>query len=294
MMNRITQETAAQLLPLRPDDGHKGTFGHTFLLAGSRRYPGAMRLACEGAGRSGAGLVTAGIPQTLIGVAAVTLMESMGLALPDTSTGALGRDAIEPAMDFAQDKDSVVLGPGLGADEETLDFVLACVPRITAPLVVDADGLNLVAKNVLCLLPRPMGSTIVTPHPGEMARLTGLSTKDIQSQREHVAATFAKTHRVIVVLKGYETVVAHPDGRIAVNTTGNSGMGTGGTGDILAGLLGGLLAQGMEPWDAARLGVWLHGYAGDIAAQEFTARAMIARDVIASLPKAFATLEATL
>ncbi len=294
MTEHTTLQTAARLLPPRPDDGHKGTFGHVFLLAGSRRYPGAMRLACEGAGRSGAGLVTAGIPQTLIGVAAVTLLESMGLALPDTATGALGRDAIEPAMTFAQDKDSVVMGPGLGADDETLDFVLACVPRIAAPLVLDADGLNLVAKNVLCLIPRPTGSTIVTPHPGEMARLTGLSTKEVQSQRETVAATFGKTHRVIVVLKGFETIVAHPDGRMAINTTGNSGMGTGGTGDILAGLLGGLLAQGMEPWDAARLGVWLHGCAGDIAAQEFTARAMIARDVIACLPKAFATLEATL
>lgn len=294
MTEHTTLQTAAKLLSPRPDEGHKGTFGHVFLLAGSRRYPGAMRLACEGASRSGAGLVTAGIPQTIIGVAAVTLLESMGLALPDTPSGALGRDAIEPAMDFAHDKDSVVMGPGLGTEEETLDFVLDCVPRITAPLVLDADGLNLVAKNVLCLIPRLTATTIVTPHPGEMARLAGISTKEVQAQRETVAASFAKTHRVIVVLKGFETIVAHPDGRIAVNTTGNSGMGTGGTGDILAGLLGGLLAQGMAPWDAARLGVWLHGCAGDIAAREFTARAMIARDVIASLPQAFGTLEAAL
>ncbi len=292
MVQKITLQTAAPLLPPRPDDGHKGTFGHVFLLAGSRHYPGAMRLACEGASRSGVGLVTAGIPQTLVGVAAITLMECMGLGLPDTPNGTLGRDAIEPALEFARDKKSVVLGPGLSMDDETVDFVASCVPRIEAPLVIDADGLNLVAKNVLCLIPRQPATTIITPHPGEMARLLGISTGEVQARRVEVASSFATTHRVVVVLKGFETIVAHPDGRIAINTTGNNGMATGGTGDILAGLLGGLLAQGISTWDAACLGVWLHGYAGDCAARKFTARAMIARDVIACISDAFAALEA--
>ncbi|MCF6287312.1 MAG: NAD(P)H-hydrate dehydratase [Candidatus Hydrogenedentes bacterium] len=286
----ISRQTAAGLLPTRPRDGHKGTFGHTFVIAGSRRYPGAMRLTCEAASRSGVGLVTAGIPRSLADVAAMALLECMSLPLPDTAGGVLGHDALELALPFSADKESVVLGPGLSTELETRRFVHALVPRITSPLVIDADGLNLLAVEVSILAGRKPCSTILTPHPGEMARLSGLDTRGVQAQREAIAQEFAAAHQVVVVLKGHETVVASPDGAVAVNSTGNNGMATGGTGDVLAGLLGGLLAQGMPTWDAARLGVWLHGYAGDCAAQQFTARAMIARDVIACIPQAFAAL----
>lgn len=292
MTQRLDIPTVRALLPARPTDGHKGTFGHVFVIAGSRRYPGALRLACEAACRSGAGLVTAGIPSALRDVAAVTLLECMALPLPDTTLGGLGAEAIGPALAFAADKDSVVLGPGLATEGETRAFVREVLPRIAAPLVLDADGLNLMAEEVACFSGREPGRTIITPHPGEMARLTGLSTAAVQADRENVAQGFAMTHQLVVVLKGSNTVVAHPDGAVVINTTGNSGMGTGGTGDVLAGILGGLLAQGMAPWDAARLGVWLHGHAGDCAAARFTERALIARDVIASIPEAFAALEA--
>ena len=291
MITTISKHLATELLPSRPEDGHKGTFGHVFVLAGSRRYPGAMRLAGEAACRSGVGLVTVGIPQSIQSVAATTLLECMALDLPETEDGGLSQEAIAPAMAFAAGKDSLVLGPGLAGHRETTELVRAVVTDCSPPLVIDADGLNHLALDFGSLAWRKDRATILTPHPGEMARLAGVSTAEVQADREGVATRFAATHGVVVVLKGFETLVAHPDGRLAINTTGNNGMATGGTGDILAGLLGGLLAQGVSAWDSAQLGVWLHGAAGDAAAKKYTARAMIARDVITCLPDAFAALE---
>ena len=291
MPTAISREIAATLLPMRPVEGHKGTFGHTFVIAGSRRYPGAMRLANEGASRSGVGLVTAGMPESLRDVAAMTLLECMCLPLADTADGALGHVAIEAALDFSTNIESVVLGPGLSTHPETKLFVHAVVPRIESPLVIDADGLNSLSEDVSILADRPPEATILTPHPGEMARLAGLDTREVQDRRETVARDFAAEHKVVVILKGHETVVASPTGEVAINTTGNNGMATGGSGDVLAGLLGGLLAQGLSTWGAARLGVWLHGAAGDLAAEKLTARAMIARDIVANLPGAFTLLE---
>ena len=292
MPDTISRGTAARLLPSRPADAHKGTYGHVFVIAGSRGFTGAMRLTCEAAGRAGCGLVTAGVPHALGNVAAITLLEAMSRLLPDTPEQSISSAAAAPALDFAADKQACVLGPGISTHAETSAFVRAFVAECAPPLVVDADGLNILAEDLTPLAKRPAGATILTPHPGEMARLTGLNTKAVQDDRQSVARTFAAAHGAIIVLKGHETVVAHPDGSVAVNTTGNSGMGTGGTGDILAGLLGGLIAQGLPTWDAARLGVWLHGYAGDCAAEQFTARAMLARDVLACIPQAFGALVA--
>ena len=291
MPHTISRATAAKLLPPRPEDGHKGTFGHVFVIAGSRGFTGALRLTCEAAGRSGCGLVTAGVPRGLGDIAAMTLLESMSRLLPDTPEQAVSGAAVEPALAFAADKSAVVLGPGISTQGDTRIFVHAFVPRCMPPLVLDADALNILAYNLAPLADRAPGTTILTPHPGEMARLADVDTKMVQENRAQIAAEFAAAHGAVVVLKGRATVVAHPDGSTAVNTTGNSGMATGGTGDVLAGLLGGLLAQGMSPWDAARLGVWLHGYAGDSAADQFTSRAMLARDVIACIPQAFGALE---
>lgn len=293
MPTNVDHRLAAQLLPDRPEAGHKGTFGHVFVLAGSRGFTGALRLTCEAAGRSGCGLVTAGIPQALADIAAITLLESMSHPLPDTPAQTLAAAAAEPALAFATYKDAVVLGPGLSTHPETGAFVQAFVARCIPPLVVDADGLNLLAHDLAPLQERAPATTILTPHPGEMARLSGIDTEAVQADRASVAREFAAAHGVIVVLKGQGTIIAHPDGATAITTTGNSGLGTGGTGDVLAGLLGGLLAQGINAWDAARLGVWLHGTAGDYAAAQFTARAMLARDVLACIPDAFRALEPT-
>ncbi len=291
MPNAITRSIAARLLPPRPQDGHKGNFGHVFVIAGSRGFSGAVRLACESAGRAGCGLVTAGIPASLANMAAITLLESMSMTLPETPDQTISSSAIEPALTFAATKSAAVVGPGISTHPGTWAFVHGFVAKCAPPLVVDADGLNIIAEDLAPLSDRDSCTTILTPHPGEMARLARISSQEVQANRESIARQLASATQSIVVLKGHETVVAHPDGTIAINTTGNHGMATGGTGDVLAGLLGGLLAQGMTAWDAARLGVWLHGYAGDCAASQFTARAMLARDLLACIPHAFGALE---
>lgn len=291
MPNAITRSIAAKLLPPRPQDGHKGTFGHVFVIAGSRGFSGAVKLACEAAGRAGAGLVTAGIPASLADMAAATLLETMYRELPETPDHTISSSAIEHALAFASNKSAAVVGPGISSHPGTWAFVHGFVAQCAPPLVVDADALNIIAEDLAPLGDRAPCSTILTPHPGEMARLTRISAREVQENRADIAKQLAAATKAIVVLKGHETLVAHPDGSVATNTTGNHGMATGGTGDVLAGLLGGLLAQGMDAWDAACLGAWLHGYAGDCAATQFTARSMLARDLLACIPQAFGALE---
>ncbi len=278
------------ILPERPEDGHKGTFGHVLVLATSRGFTGTARLTAEAAGRSGAGLVTVAIPETLLDIVASMLWESMSLPLPATGAGSLARAAIEPALAATENRDAVVLGPGISTHEETQQFVDAFVRQCPIPMVIDADGLNCLSESVTHL--KECNSTpIVTPHPGEMARLAACSTSEIQANREEIARQFAGEHGCVVVLKGKGTVIAAPDGACCINPTGNSGLATGGTGDVLAGFTGGLLAQGMKPYDAARLGAYVMGLAGDIAADKFTQRGMIARDVINCIPDAWRELE---
>lgn len=292
MIQTITRTLSAHLLPPRPADGHKGSFGHVFVISGSRGFTGAMRLCCEAAGRSGCGLVTAGVPHSLGDIAAMTLIEAMSRLLPDTPQHTISAAAADPALAFAEDKEACVLGPGISTHPETRTFTHEFVARCKPPLVLDADALNNLAGETGPLKSRAPLNTIVTPHPGEMARLLGTDAGTVQADRNAAALDFAAAHGCVVALKGHHTVVAHPDGSVAINTSGNSGMATGGTGDVLAGLLGGLLAQGMGAWDAARLGVWLHGYAGDCAAEQYTGRALLARDVVAGIPQAFGVLVA--
>lgn len=291
MPDAITRGSAAKLLPPRPQDGHKGTFGHVLVIAGSRGFSGAVKLACEAAGRSGCGLVTAGIPTSLAPMAANTLLEAMYMTLAETPDATIASAAIEPALAFAANKDATVIGPGLSTHPGTWAFVNNFIAQCAPPLVVDADGLNILAEDLGPLSDRAPGTAILTPHPGEMARMARITTEEVQLNRDRIALQLAASTKTIVVLKGHDTIIAHPDGGLAVNTTGNHGMATGGTGDVLAGLIGGLLAQCMTPWDAARLGVWLHGYAGDCAAAQFSARAMLARDLLACIPQAFGALE---
>ncbi len=278
------------ILPERPEDGHKGTFGHVLILATSRGFTGTARLTAEAAGRSGAGLVTVAIPETLLDIVASMLWESMSLPLPATEAGSIARDALKPALAAAETRDTVVLGPGISTHEETRQFVDAFVRDCPVPMVIDADGLNCLSRNV-ALLKECSSPAILTPHPGEMARLATCSTSDVQADREGIARRFALEHSCVVVLKGKGTVIAAPDGACSINPTGNSGLATGGTGDVLAGFTGGLLAQGLKPYDAARLGAYMMGFAGDIAAGKFTRRGMIARDVINCIPDAWRKLE---
>lgn len=292
-MNTDTyREAVRRVLPDRPEDGHKGTFGHVLIVATSRGFTGTARLTAEAAGRSGAGLVSVAVPESLLGIVAPMLMEAMSLPLPATDAGTLAEAAVAPALSAAQKRDAVVLGPGISTNEETCRFVIEFVRRCPVPILIDADGLNCLSQSVPCLKDC-RAQVVLTPHPGEMARLAACSTSDVQGDREGIARRFADDYGCIVVLKGKGTIVAAPDGAYAVNPTGNSGLATGGTGDVLAGFTGGLLAQGMNPYDAARSGVYAMGLAGDIAARRFTQRGMIARDVIACIPDAWRELEGT-
>jgi ADP-dependent NAD(P)H-hydrate dehydratase / NAD(P)H-hydrate epimerase len=286
----LTREEVHALLPARPAEGHKGDFGHCFVLAGSRGFTGAAKLACEAAGRSGAALVTLGVPDSLGDALAAALTESMSLLLPATLAESFSERALEPALRFAAKVQAVVLGPGLSRHPETVRFAQAFAAQCPIPLVVDADGLNALSETpaVMTAIHAPC---ILTPHPGEMARLMGSTAQSIQDDRESNARRLADKTKFVVVLKGHRTVIAGPDGSVAVNPTGNHGLAKGGTGDVLAGLLGGLLAQGMTPFPAACLGVYLHGLAGDIAAERYTARGMTASDVIHALPDAWRIIE---
>lgn len=273
------------LLPPRAPAAHKGDAGHAFLIAGSLRYSGAAALCAQGALRVGAGLVTLGIPKSLHAPMAAQLIEPMLRALPETKEGSLSTRAFATIVSDAERMDAIVLGPGLSRQEETVQLVHQLLPRIAKPLVLDADGLNALSEEIELLkkLPLPI---IVTPHPGEMGRLARLSAQEVQRDRERIAHEFAKRYRVVVVLKGHQTLIADYEGTVAVNETGNPGMASGGCGDVLTGVIAGLLAQKLPLFDAARLGVYLHGLAGDLAAADVGPIGLIASDVAARIPQA--------
>jgi hydroxyethylthiazole kinase-like uncharacterized protein yjeF len=295
MALEITLGFARKLLPHRPPDAHKGTFGHVFVVAGSRGFTGAVKMCCDAAMRSGAGLVTAGIPAGLGDVIGAALYEPMSLLLPATDQETLARDALGPALEFAEGKDAVVLGPGLSRNPQTQEFVVEFVRRVRAPMLIDADGLNAISGRPEVLL-ESAGPRILTPHPGEMARLAGMNVSEVAADRESVASAFAGRYSCTLVLKGRNTLVVGPgqgkSGRGPyVNTTGNSGLASGGTGDVLSGAIGGLMGQGLSPLDSALLAVYAHGLAGDLAAAAKTERGMIASDVIDALPDAWRLIE---
>ncbi len=289
-LTQISPRALRPLLPARPPDGHKGVFGHVLILAGSRGFIGAAKLAAFGAGRSGVGLVTIGTPRPLGDVLGASLTEAMTLMLPATEDETLAHAAIDTALGFVADKEAAVLGPGISRHPETREFVLEFIRRCPVPFVVDADGLNCLSTQ-LDALTEKQAPCIVTPHPGEMARLQGTSTADVQADRENSARKFARDFDCTVVLKGRDTIVCSEEDLCCMNPTGNSGLAKGGTGDVLAGIVGGLLAQGMQCIDAAALGVYLHGLAGDLAAKANTERGMTAGDVVECLPQAWRLLE---
>ncbi|MDZ4858165.1 MAG: NAD(P)H-hydrate dehydratase [Candidatus Hydrogenedentes bacterium] len=290
MATELTLDDIRGMLSPRPDTGHKGTFGHVLVIAGSRGFTGAAILAAEGAGRSGAGLVTVASPQPVIGIIASKLLEAMWIGLPATKLDTFAAEATAPALAAAAARQAVVIGPGVSTQDDTRRFVLDFLKQCVTPMVLDADALNIAGINP-GVLANALAPIVVTPHPGEMARLAGMPVENVQRDREAVAIQFSIRYKTIVVLKGHRTVIAAPDGSCHVNPTGNSGMATGGTGDVLGGLIAGLIAQGVSPADAARAGVYTHGVAGDIAAQERSRRGMIARDLLEALPRAWRQIE---
>ena len=271
-----------QLL-LRKLNTHKGDFGHIFILAGSIRYSGAALLCAEAAMRAGAGLVTIGLPESLsLALIKRKPKEVMILPLPETKQGNLSLQAFNKINFFLKDINVVVIGPGLGQEKSTQSLIRKLVSKITVPVVIDADGLNALTLNLKLLEP----NMILTPHPGEMSRLSGKSVKEIQGDRLKVTRSFAKAHKVTLVLKGHNTVVSDFSGNTYVNRSGNPGMATAGAGDVLSGVIAAFLGQGLDLFKAAKFGVYLHGLAGDLAAKEKTQLSLIASDIIDKLPQA--------
>ena len=283
------EKWVAARLPGRPPDAHKGTFGTAIVIAGSPGLTGAAAMAAEAALRSGAGLCTLGVPVGLQDIMAAKLTEVMTRGLPETEGRALSAGALDAALELCEKGTAVVLGCGLGTHPETAEFVRRFVQAVRKPMVVDADGLNCLAGDVR-VLEGDHGDLIVTPHPGEMARLLGTTAEQVQSNRVDTAREAASRFHSIVVLKGARTLIAEPSGRVFINPTGNVGLATGGTGDVLAGAIGGLLAQGLSPFDAAVCGVFVHGRAGDIAAWRIGVAGMIAGDVLRAVPEALREL----
>jgi ADP-dependent NAD(P)H-hydrate dehydratase len=281
----VPVEECTQLppLPARPRDSNKGSYGRVLVVAGSRGMSGAAVLCGSAALRGGAGLVRVATPISIRAEVAVGNPCFMTVPVAEDEIGQLGRTALPELLALKENCDVVALGPGLGRGPEVSDVVAALLAGIDRPMVLDADGLNAVSNAQIRL--KPEFPRILTPHPGEFARLTGKDTKTVQANRRELAVEYARAHKVIVVLKGAGTLVT--DGRrLYENRTGNPGMATGGSGDVLTGLIAALLGQQLEPFAAAQLGVYIHGLAGDRVAAEIGEAGMIASDLLAQLPRA--------
>ncbi len=287
----MTDDWARSALPNRPISGHKGTFGKAMIVGGSANYVGAPYLAGAAAGRAGAGLVTLALPRSLQMAVAAKAVEPTYLPLPEESHGTPTSDAAGIILAQAGGYQALLIGPGIGRADSTGVMVrrLLLEGEELPPFVVDADGLNVLAESG-CWWGELQQKGILTPHPGEMARLTGRSTADIQKHRVEVAVESAVRWGMIVVLKGAFTVVAYPDGRSKISPFANAAMATAGTGDVLAGTIAGLLAQGVEAGDASALGVYVHGLAGQRVAAEFGEAGMLASDLLPELPRAMLDL----
>ena len=269
---------ARSLLPERDPWGHKGSFGKVLLLCGSRGFTGAAYLAARGALRVGTGLVFAGVPESIYPIEAVKMTEPVVFPLPE-GDGKLSERAVEPILERLPGMDAVLIGCGLGISEGTRAVVETVLETAKCPVVVDADGISLLSGHMDILRGR-REPTVLTPHDGEFARVGGAIGED----RMASAAEFARENRCVLLLKGHQTCVT--DGKTGYrNRTGNAGMAVGGSGDVLAGMIAGLLGQGMKPLEAAACGAWLHGAAGDLCARELGQRAMLPTDMLEALPR---------
>ena len=274
----LDQEKVRAILPDRPVDGHKGTFGKILLLCGSRGYTGAAALSAMGALRTGAGLVYLAVPDSIYDIEAVKLTEPVIIPIADED-GRYAPAAIQQILSLVQGKDAVLIGPGIGQSAGVESVVCAVLEHFNGPVVLDADGINLMRTHKDILRGRT-APTILTPHDGEFVRFGGI----LGSDRVVSAKSLAKKLGVIVLLKGHRTVITDGD-MVYLNKTGNPGMATGGSGDVLAGVIVSLLGQGISPLDAAACGAWLHGTAGDICGKEIGQYGMLPSDMVNVLPR---------
>jgi len=274
----------------RKKDTHKGDYGHLFIIGGSPGLTGAVCLAGISALRSGCGLVTIGIPETLNHIIEIKLTEVMSLPLPETEEHFISEKAVDKVLKFINERiDAVLIGPGISLNSETKKFVNKIITEIDKKLIIDADALKIISENI-DLLKKLKVKPVLTPHPGEMKYLTGFEISYIQKNRKEIAEKFAREYNVVLVLKGYRTVVT--DGKNTyINLTGNPGMATAGSGDVLAGIIGSFLAYGEDEFISAKYGVLIHGLAGDIAVKEKGETSLIASDIIEKLPFVFKYLK---
>jgi len=308
----LEKKDVSALIPVRRYCSNKGDYGRILIVAGSRGKTGAALMAAKACLRAGAGLVTIGIPESLSDVFQSRVTEEMTLLLPDRGDGTLSENAYRGILDFvAKTSHTIAIGPGIGVSDDTTRLVKNLIENCVSPMIVDADGINSL-RGDRKIFAKAKATVILTPHPGEMARLLGvskivgknsgeklsrwkkgmtISISDIEKDRINTALSFAEETKTFLVLKGVPTIIAAPDGKAYLNQTGNPGMATAGTGDVLTGMISGLLGQTGNPLQACILGVYLHGLAGDIAASEKGQRSLIATDVIDALPDAFKAMK---
>ncbi|NLW07411.1 MAG: NAD(P)H-hydrate dehydratase, partial [Clostridia bacterium] len=289
-LHLLTAERCRPYLPVREASGHKGLYGRVLAVGGSPGLSGAIVMTATAALKAGAGLVTAAVPQTVHNILEMKTTEVMTYSLPATAGGALSREALEPILNRLADSDVLAIGPGLSQDEATAEMVRELLPRLKVAAVVDADALNALAGHTE-LLTADHAPLVLTPHPGEMARLLGTTATKVQEKRLETACQCAREWQAVVLLKGARTIIAWPDGQVFINPSGNPGMATAGSGDVLTGIIAGLIAQGLQPGIAAALGAYIHGMAGDEAAKHKGEYALMAGDLLEYLPSAFCKLE---
>lgn len=290
LVELMTRDRIRALITPRAADAHKGDFGRVLIVAGSRGKTGAAVLAAEGALRSGAGLVTVASPRCCVPIVATHNPEYMTESLEESIDGTVDPASTDDVL--ALSADVMAVGPGLGRGEAVTSFVQELLDKSEIPIILDADGLNAFADEPAVLRGREGRDVIITPHPGEMARLVGCTVDDVQADRMGIARDFAMAHRLYVVLKGYRTLIATPDGKVFVNPTGSPGMATGGTGDVLAGMLAAWLAQVLDAEAACRLAVYVHGAAGELADADEGEVSMTAGDLVNHIGDAILELTA--
>lgn len=273
----------------RPDDSNKGTLGSLLCICGSYGMAGAAIMAGKAALRCGIGLLKIAVPKSIYPVCATNILESVYYPLEETSNGVISSKSTDFLLEMCEKSSAVVIGCGLSVCDDTKNLVQSVITNCEKPLVIDADALNCIC-NKPEILKNLKAPAIITPHPGEMARLLHSTPKTVNSNRENTAIDFAKKFGVVTVLKGAGTIIASPDGEVYINHTGNSGMATGGSGDVLSGIIGSLLAQGAAPINAAAAGVFLHGTIGDLAAEKLGKISMLPTDMIDMIPTAYLKL----
>jgi NAD(P)H-hydrate epimerase len=289
-LEMVERQDIEPFLKKRKKDTHKGTFGHVLIVSGSLGKTGAAALAGRAALKMGAGLVTVATPASCLPMVARSMPELMTELLAETPEKTIAAEALPRVLELLMGKDALLLGPGISMNPSTSEFVMALLPRVRVPMVLDADALNIIAADsrVLGSLQAP---AVLTPHPGEFARLLGLTNREVLANRLELAPVFARRYRVFVVLKGHRTLTACPDGRVFINPTGNPGMATGGSGDVLGGMIASQIAQEKDVRGAIVSAVYVHGLSGDLGADELGERALTAGDIIRFLPPALKAME---